>query len=418
MRKVVGIGLCSMLLFFSCTSLGDSFFVLNTMPDTYTSMALTNAGIDEYKETLLKNGDVSVIPKIRKYFTTALRYDPANATAERYLALVDDFQNSRLTAFMRSAAALQKKTTRTEDDEYALQHAIVNALLLDSKNEDARALFASTKDSRKALIDKYMAKTAEYKVELDKLPAEPKREKLLIDSFSLILKVRDIDPQNSEATRLHSTLKADITKIVQKYLTGLEALYAKASFETGRTQIAMLRDLDSKIDKMFAPDIQKAEYTLYLRWAKHYQAQKDYAKAEEKVQRAISIQRGSEAVALQKSLAEAKDKAERGENFGAGLQNLDAYIAKKNLVSAQRLLLALMKTATDPAQKKELEIRSQRMRESLGSMYAEAVRAYNEERFKDAIALLTNVITLDSTNEEAASYLEKAQAKQKVLDQY
>jgi len=267
-------------------------------------------------------------------------------------------------------------------------------------------------------VDKYVARIAENAAELEKSPSAAKRERLLIESFALAQKVRTIESMNMDANRAYGTLKNDITEIVEKYLTGMEALYSKGSFETAASQISLLRDLDSKIGRVFAVRIDAAEYSLYLHWAKQLQAQKDYDKSEEKVQRAISVQRGSEAITLQKNLVDVKAKAERGSNFSAGLKNLDAYIAKRNFVSAQRLLLALAKSTTDPAQKKELDLRRKRISENLGSLYSEAVRAYNEERFKDAISLFTTVLTLDSTYEDAPGYLEKAQAKQKVLDQY
>ncbi len=418
MLKMSGIAALALVLCFSCASLGDPFVVLFSMPEAYTSTALTNAGIDAYKQTLLKDGDLSAIGKVRNFFSAALRYDPSNSTAQRYLMLVDDFQSSRVSSYIRTASALQKKPSRSEADEYGMQVAISSALQLDFFNEDARALQSGTGETRKALVDKYLEKVAEYKVELAKSPSAAKRERLLIDSFALVLKVRNIDTLNAEANRSHNSLKADISAIVEKYLSGLEALYAKGSFETAGSQIFLLRDLDSKIGRIFRSRIDAAEYSLYLHWAKKFEAQKDYDASQEKVLRAISIQRGPEALSLQKKLVDTKAKAEQGSSFGAGLKNLDGYIVRKEYSSAQRLLLALAKNATDPVQKKELDIRRNRIRENLSALYADAVRAYSEERFKDAIALFTTVLTLDSTYEDAPGYLEKAQAKQKVLDQY
>ncbi|HPM71585.1 MAG TPA: hypothetical protein PLE25_01340, partial [Spirochaetales bacterium] len=165
-------------------------------------------------------------------------------------------------------------------------------------------------------------------------------------------------------------------------------------------------------------DIGKAEYSLYLAWARYHESRKEWTKAEARVRKALAIQKGADAVALQKRIKDAVAAEERGASFEAGLKNLDAYIAKGDLTRAQRLVASLSKGAATSSERGALDQRRTKIRSALPPIYESGLKAYREERFKEAVAAFEVVVAVDPAYEDAAGYLEKARDKQKLLDQY
>ncbi|GAB1456882.1 hypothetical protein MASR2M48_21900 [Spirochaetota bacterium] len=198
---------------------------------------------------------------------------------------------------------------------------------------------------------------------------------------------------------------------MQKRLDGVHTLYDKASYDEAKAVLSIVKELNAKIDRAFDSEIEKAEYGLYLSWAKYHEGRKEWSKAQTRISTALSIQKGGEALALQKRIASAADAEERGATLETGLKNLDAYIARGDLIRAQRLLVSLTKTASDASGRKALDQRRKIMIDSLSGIYASALKAYREERFKDAIGLFETVVAVDSSFEDASGYLEKARTE-------
>jgi hypothetical protein len=121
---------------------------------------------------------------------------------------------------------------------------------------------------------------------------------------------------------------------------------------------------------------------------------------------------------LQKRVAAAAAAEERGATFETGLKNLDAYIANGQLVKAQRLLSSLSKSAADSGKRQLLETRRKRILDALAGVYQSGVQAYRDEKFKEAISILESVVAVDASYADAVDYLDKAKARQRLLDQY
>src|SRR5512145_403543 len=111
----------------SCASLGDPFFLAFSIDGEYQSEAVTANGIAAYRDRLVATGDVSASDDVQRYFEVALRYDPSNAEARRYLSLVEDYRASRFSIAVKDADALLKKPARSADEEYALLVAVRRA---------------------------------------------------------------------------------------------------------------------------------------------------------------------------------------------------------------------------------------------------------------------------------------------------
>lgn len=416
-RMPLVVGLMVMLLS-SCASLGDSYILVFDVDSSYQAAAMVAEGKDAYSTRLLAQGDVSAASSVQRYFEAALRYDPNNSEAARYLALVEDFRASRFSSAMKNAEALQKRTTRTPDEEYAMLVAIRRAVAIYPQDESASRLLRASSSARKSYVATRLAEAEAITASIKPETKESVRERSYIEAFNVVSKALDVEPNDPGGTRANRLLKSEILSIVQKRLDSVHSLYDKASFDEAKAVLSLVKELNGKIGRAFDPEIGKAEYGLYLAWAKYHEKRKEWSKAQARISTALSIQKGSEALALQKRIASAADSEERGATLDVGLKNLDAYIARGDLLRAQRLLVSLTKTTTTTADRQALDQRRKAMLDSLSGIYASALKAYRDERFKDAVVLFETVVAVDASYEEASNYLEKARTKQKLLDQY
>ncbi len=402
----------------SCASLGDPFLVAFSVSDREKAAALVRTGIEMYKTEIVARGELSSIRKAVALFQAALRYDPSNAEAPRYLILVDDYRAREYEKTMDAARALAKKRGKGEEDEYAMHAAIRRAVSLDPGSKEAAELLKETSEGRTALVNTYLGRADKATAGLSPSATEGTREKVYIEAFRLVLRAKEIEPRSVEATKAYYDLKSEISDIVKRRIAGLDALYAKGSFEEARAQIGVLDELDRKLDGTFSGELVQARYRLYFNWAKYHETRKEWAQAAAKATVAVGIRRTAEAQAVLKRVGDLGAAEERGATFEAGIKNIDMYIDRGDLVAAQRIIASLSKTTTAAAQKALLEERRHRIRDALAAVYARGVQAYREERFKDAIAALEVVVAIDTSYEDASGFLDKAKAKQAVLDQY
>lgn len=401
----------------SCTSLSDSLLLSNDVASKYKAEALVSAGKDLYKDKLVNQGDISASAEVQRYFEAAIRFDPENTEAVRYLAIVQDLKDNRFASSIKLANSLIAKEKRSQEDDYSMLKAINIANSIYPQDSSAIKLLTASSSIRKAYTSARLSEAEAAKAKLSPETKEAEKERILIAAFNLVLKARDVDPKDGKIKSGYESLKKDIALIVKKRLESINSLISKVYFTEAKNSLALLKDLDKKIGFEFSSELQSAEYNLYLSWAKYYETQKEWAKANAQIKTALAIKPGSEASALQKRVATAAEIEERGASFEAGLKNLDSYISKNDLIRAQKLLASLSKTA-DEKQRALLNKRRQAITDALPSIYQEGVKAYKEERFKDAIASLEIVFSVSPSYQETADYLDKARAKQKLLDQY
>lgn len=402
----------------ACASLGDPFLLAFNTDSSYQSIAVTAEGKDAYRTRLIGEGDVSASASVQRYFEAALRYDPNNTEAARYLVLVEDYRASRFSLAMKNAETLQKKPKRTPDEEYAMLVAIRRAVSIYPQDESATKLLRSSSDARKAYVSARLAEAEAITTSIQADTKESAKERLYVEAFNIVSKAIDVEPKDLEGTRAYRVLKSDMQSIVKKRLDKVHELYDSSSFVEAATVLSLVKELNGKTGRAFDSEIDKAEYGLHVSWARYHESRKEWSKAQARVSVALSIQKGSEALALQKRIASAADAEERGVSLEAGLRNLDSYIAKGDLLRAQRLLVSLTKTASDTAGRRALDQRRKTIADSLSGIYTAALKAYREERFKEAATLFETIVAVDASFEDAAGYLEKARTKQKLLDQY
>lgn len=406
------------VLLASCASIGDPFMLTFSVPDTEKSAALSRTGIEIYKTEIVAEGKLEAIDRARKFFEAALRYSPSNAEAERYLGLVEDYRAGKFSASLSKAQELLKKKTRNAEDEYQLYASLRRAGSLDPKDEEVKKLLSETAEARAAFVKGYLDKSTALKQTIKPESTEAAKEKVYIEAFGLLTRAVEVEPNDFTVSQAYRELRTEVSAIIERRIEAFDALLAKNSFTEARSQIALLRELDAKIGRDFKDELVDVEYRLYFTWATYHEKRKEWSAAETRISQALAIKKTPEGAVLAKRATTARAAEEQGADFESGLKNIDARVAKGDLSGAQRIIIALGKSATDAARKKSLDARRAAVRDALGGIYARGVKAYQEERFKDAIAALQTVIEVDASYEEASDYLEKAQSKQKLLEQY
>jgi hypothetical protein len=417
MKRLILLTCFMAVVFFGCVSSGDSFLI-QKLDDQSKSQALTTAGIAEYDLHVVRRQEFDQIPRIKDYFTVALGYDPGNARAQQYLSLIDDYKNKKLQANLKDVTRALAKTKRNDDDSYALLVSLQTAARLDPANANVRKLLGDTSQERAKLVDAYLEKARAALAKVDDKTPDATREKQYAEAFQNANKAVDVEPKSSAAQSLLASTKAELTKMVSQRVASIQKLVGAGSFAVARTQLTTLSDLNHRLDNQFEPEVTKISYAVNFSWAKSLYDKKDYATADVRVDAALAVSRTDEARALKRKIADVRAKSDTAASFDTSLQDIDRLIAAGELVAAHRKIDILWKATSDQGQQGMLDDRNQKIVASLKDLYDRGVQAYRDEDFKTAIDVLQTVVGVQVDYEQAGDYLERARAKQKLLDQF
>ena len=419
MKRLFILSVLLPVVIIGCASVspGDTFLI-QKLDNQGKSSALVMAGVEEYDLYVVKKQQFDQIPRIKEYFTNALAFDPTNTKAQQYLSLIDDYKSKVLQANLKDATRNLAKPKRTDDDNYALFVSLQTAARIDPTDPSVRKLLGDTSQDRARLVDLYIGRAKAALAKVDDKSTDAVREKQYTEAFQNSNKAADIDPRSAVAQGMLTSTKQELAKAVARRVATVEKLIAAGSFSDGRTQLAALSDLNRKLDNTYDADVKKVAYDLNFAWAKSLYAKKDYATAETRTDAALAVSRTDEAAALKRKLSDLRSKADSGASFDTSLQNIDKLISSGDLVAAHRRIDALWKSTSDPSKQQMLDDRNQKIVASLKDLYDRGVQAYRDEDFKTAIDVLQTVVGVQVDYEQAGDYLDKARAKQKLVDQY
>jgi len=354
---------------------------------------------------------------VREYFTMALRYDPANLPAARYRDMVDNFQAARLSQALHEARTYLARPRRHEEEDYALCLAIQTALRVDPGNSTAARLARDTEGIRQGLIAQYLAR-AKSSLALPSTATAAQHETATVDAYRNFSRVLSLDPGNAAASGGMTSLRQDLDRIAARHAASANALIAAGQFAGAQEQVAQLEDIDRKLNGILGSQVTAIRYTLDYQWARSLSARKAYAQAETKVNDAVSLKRTDEALSLKKKIAERAAQAEQQVSLEASLQQIDSLIDQGELVAASSRVEALARRMDDQQSLDLLDGRREKIRSFLPSLYEKAVQDYRSEDFKGAVDLFQTIVSIDVGYEQAADYLDKATAKEKLVEQY
>ena len=417
MKRLFLLVLLLPIVFLGCSSLGDSFLV-QKLDNQSKSKALTDAGIEEYDLHIVHHQEFDQIPKVKEYFTTALRFDPTNTQAQQYISLIDNYKNQKLKANLNSATRSLAKPKRTEEDNYALSVSLQTAARIDPANASVQKMLGDTAQDRAKLVDAYLARSKAALSGVDDKTPDAVREKQYIEAYQNANRALTVDPKSSSAQGQVNTVKAELAKSAAARGAAVQKLVGVGKFTDARTQLSALNELNRKMGNVFEADVKKAGYSLNYAWARALYSQKEYATADVKVDAALMVSRTDEAAALKKKIVDLRGKAEGSASFDASLQEIDRLIGSGEMVAAHRKILALTKITTEQQKLDLLDDREGKIMATLKDTYDKGVQAYRDEDFKAAIDQLQTVVGIQVDYEQAGEYLDKARSKQKLLEQF
>jgi hypothetical protein len=410
--------LFSLLLAAGCATVGDDRFLLQRLDDPSKARALTAEGVQQYELHLVRRAEYDRIDEIREYFVVALRYDPGNALAKKYLDLVTRNRDTNLVASLKEASTLAQKTKRSEEETYRMCLAVQKAARIDAANADVQKVVADTTQARTAFVEASLARARAAMDKVDEKSSDAAREKLTVEAYQHVSRALAADPRSQAAQGQKASLRAGLMQVFQRRLAAVQKLIAAQSFAEAKAQAAVLSDLNRKLEGSFDAEVRSASYTLNYRWARALTDQREYEQAEVRVDAALAVKKTDEAAALKKRIAELRTRAGVEASFEAALQDIDRLIGRSEWLAAQRRIDAVSQETTGTARLASLDERSARIRANLERLYGQAVEAYRAEDFDTAIELLETVVAIDESYEQAADYLDKAKAKQELLRQF
>ena len=203
------------------------------------------------------------IDEVRRYFEVALRYDPANALAKKYLALVTNFRESNLKTSLRDATRYSQKPKRTDEETYLLCLAVQKAARIDPKNPDVQKLADDTQAARVSFVEETLARSKAATDRIDEKTGETAREKLTIEAFQLASRALAADPQSADRPGPRRTpCVPPSAQIVKRRLEGAQKLIAAQRFTEAKSQIAAAGELNRKLGGGFDAELRAALYAL------------------------------------------------------------------------------------------------------------------------------------------------------------
>ncbi|MBN2532080.1 MAG: hypothetical protein JXB88_04265 [Spirochaetales bacterium] len=407
----------AVVFFIDCTSLPlDSLFLVNNLDNEEKSNVISEKGIKLYKAELESQENYQKLTEIKEYFIVALRFNPQNEKAEEYLGKINNFAIAKVEEKLVIAQKLFKKEKRSEEEDFTLIYAVRKAYELDPENEEVIRLKKETAGLTEKLAAKYMNQA---EAELKKMKEDDSllsKSKISLNAYDNCVKVLKIDPGNKQAESDKKEIESNLEVIIKGLLKDAKENLAKNDFKGTESFLNACKEINRKLDAGYDGDIAGLSYDLYYKWANTLLAKKDYNGAEAKIKAALRAKRTDEAVALKNKISRITQDTEFANSFKKWLEEIDALIAKKDLIAAYDKIQSILSKTDDKNRIKELKAREEKVRNELAGIYESALKFYKQENYKEAIKLLKLIVHIDAHYQQAGDYLEKAESRQELLD--
>ncbi len=416
------------LAFAGCASVSDTVFLVRKVDGAAKSRAVTEQGISIYEVRVLGRQDYAALEEARRYFEVALRFDPGNTRARQYLETVDRFRESELRARTERAAELLRRPGRSEQESYAMLLLVRQAAALSPADARVVALMADTEQARATMVRQLMerARAAHDQIRQD----DPQREQKLLDVKDQYDRVHAIQPDYVDLQARRSSVGGELDRIFRDGSARAGKRIDAAQFAEAREQIDRLDALNRRLDYAHDEEVRGLSYRLNYQWAKDAYGRKQLGLAGARVDAALRARRTDEAAALKAAIEDGLQQAARaaaaapkaaasGGAASAGeaaLREVQDLVRRGELAAANRRINALLGTAGDREMVAALKEQQAAVRARLPDLYARGIEAYRQEDFKRAVDLLSVVVEVDVGYEQAGDYLDKARAKQKLLE--
>lgn len=382
--------------------------------------------------------------KLRNYaamieqYQKAVEIDPSQKLARFNLGVAYINQEQYFEAYEQFKAI--SEADRRDSEALALmgqtlERAVDQQLSLGAAKftaeEYAEALAAFEKvlsvDPRNKIALDYQARAqkavdTEFKKAMDQAKAaiQAKRQE---DAALFLEKALSLKPGNAEAEDLRKRTRADIGKLVQRYLTAGERAFARGDFETAEREWTRARGFAQGRAKANANlaklrERSKAELKRSLTAAKGAMQRKDYVAARNAYRAALAADRDNaearngltqvntliadqvkKLVDTGRARMDAGDSAAARTNFEAALK-LDP-----NNADANRFVTRL--TGSESRAKVDAD--------KVRTLYYQGVDLYVNNKIREAIKAWEELLKLDANHQDAKKNIERARVKLKAL---
>jgi hypothetical protein len=386
---------------------------------------MTQKGVDMYELQLETNDNYLLVSEIRKCYEIALKYDPANETALEYTEKLDNYIAETYTGYMEKISENREKTDdRDSDDDYLLCFYVIKAYELDPENSEISEIRKEIRPVLDNLIAEYVAEANSLTNEAALETESENQEALLVQALGIYDKINGIDPGNKQIDKESITAKEMFLVIMDQKMEYLYSRIANQYYTVSVPEVNSLSDYNKKVDNARQDEVNELQYFLYFEWAKYMYDKGDLDVAYSKVDAAIYFSGKEEAYELRSSISskleeyrEQRNAAALAESFNDFIDQIDALIADEELAIAYSRIREIEDTL-DSSQKRQVDERKSIILGKLAPIYEAGVQAYIDENFTDAINKFSIIVKIDSSYEDAAAYLDKAKAKQALLESY
>jgi hypothetical protein len=425
-----------------CTTTRDTIFLVRRVDGAAKSRAVTDQGVALYELRVLGRGDYRALDEARSYFEVALRFDPDNTRARQYLETVDRFRETQLRTKTAQAADLLKKQARTEEETYTMLLLVRQSQSLSPGDQRAVSLRNDTEKVRVSLVRQMMDKARGDQERIRPEESAAQREDKLLLVKEQYDRIYAIQPESADLQIRRAGLRTELDRLFADGAVRTSRSIEARQYLEARDDIEKLDWLNRRLDNSHDNDIRDLTYRLNLSWAQTALEQKQLGVADARVEAALRAKRTDEAAALKRSIAE-QQRPERPAaaaappapsggrapapaaaavappprpSSEAGVAEVQDLVRRGELVAANRRINALLRAYDDQATVASLREQQAAVRGRLPDLYSRGVEAYRQEDFNKAVDLLSAVVEIDVGYEQASAYLDKARAKQKLLE--
>jgi hypothetical protein len=410
-----------------CASFRDTVFLVRNVNDTVKSRAVTDQGVALYELQVLGRQDYGALGDARRYFEVALRFDPGSVRARQYLDIVDTFRETQLRARTSQAAELLKRPNRSDQETYAMLVLVRQSVALSPSDPTAAGLRNDTEQVRSEVVKMLMEKARVSHEQVKPEDSADQREPKLLEVKAQYDRIYAIQPDYLDLHMRRATLKSELDRIFEDRVDAVGKRIDARQYAQAREDVDRLDALNRQLDNAHDNDIRELAYRLNYQWARTAYEQKQTSIAEARIDAALRARRTDEATAFKASIvgekrparpaptATARQPASAAAGGEVALREVQDLVGRGELVAANRRINTLLRDADEPTMA-GLKEQQTALRGRLPDLYARGVDAYRQEDFNRAVDLLASVVEIDVAYEQASDYLDKARAKQKLLE--
>lgn len=375
---------------------------------------LVDKGLAAY-DRMVEADDFTAAPGIKATLQLALETDPLEPRAPDALKRVDAFLTRRQNETKAEVKTLVGKSSLTDREKYQLVVLVRQLEALSVPGVDLSQLVKQTATIRAEVLKKSVQNLADAEKALGKAQGEPAAGKALAAISQAIGALRAVAPLSNEA------------ESAARRLTGELDVRAKADLSKARgarqakDYSAATKALDH-IEKTLVPpgyrpgpEVADLKYQVSFEWARTLFEARKHGEAASRVGDALEVRVTAEALDLREKINQAASFRDWDAEYEGVDRQLADLVQAGDLKTAWNLVNSTLPKLKKDATKTRLATRQKQIVDGAHELYEEAVRAYSEEDYGEALAGFDTVAAIDPRWKLTKAYLDKARAKTQVL---